>query len=79
MILDVREETVKTMFTGNRTDLMVRHETKRTDAETARWKITPTYFGKLEETKIWANPCKVVKSIGDLWEVSSGQDNILLT
>jgi hypothetical protein len=76
MILDVRGKPVKTMFDGIRTKLMVRNNTKRTGAATARWQITPTYSEKLEELKKWARPCKAVKSIGDLWQVTSSQERI---
>jgi hypothetical protein len=76
MILDIRGKPVKTMFDGIRTKLMVRHESKRSCAARARWAITPTYSEMLEESKVWARPCKAVKSVGDLWQVSSTQDRI---
>ena len=75
MILDIRGKQVKTMFDGIRTKLMIKYETNRTGAAKSRWQITPNYSEKLEEAKKWARPCKAIKSVGDLWQVTSSQEN----
>jgi hypothetical protein len=69
MIIDVRSKPIKPMLEGLRSKLMVKYQGIREKTENCRWKITPHYMEKLEESKKWAKYCEA-----DIWEVSSGEN-----
>jgi hypothetical protein len=49
---------------------MIRREGKRTGVASTRWVITPTYCEVLEENKKYSRNYKLMKLVGNLWQVS---------
>mgnify|MGYP005813697661 CR=1 FL=1 len=75
MILDVRNNPVRTMLEGIRTKLMIKFQKIREKTEGCRWKITPTYSEILEEGKKWAKYCEAYMAGPGIWQVTSSSKN----
>lgn len=76
MILDVTAKTIKTMFEGIRTKLMIKRQKIREKIDLSKWLITPTYGERLEENMKYVKYYQTDMAGPNIWQVSSKKKNI---